>query len=72
MEPHADDDREGQPGAVVIDRGQAGSDELIGVGQPANMTQSELRVDVDLLRNREQDASALEISGRVGSRQQSN
>src|SRR5215472_11688366 len=56
--PDANDDRERQPGAVVIDRGQARSDELIDVGQTADVTQSELRVEVDLLRNREQYSNA--------------
>src|SRR4249919_2044209 len=54
--PYAYHDRKRQPGAVVVDAREVGADELIDVGQTADMPQPELRVEVHLVGNLEQDA----------------
>src|SRR5262245_36608169 len=60
LEPdaHAHDDRERQAGAVVIDAFETGSNELIHYRQAAHVAQPELCGDIDLLRDRKDDAAA--------------
>lgn len=57
LEPdaRADNDRERDAGAVVIDALQARAHQLIDFGQPADTPQSGLHVEVEPLRNRKED-----------------
>src|SRR3954468_412949 len=57
-EPHADDDRERQPGAVVVDVVEPGAHELIHLRKPTDVPQPKLRVEVHPVGNREQHAGA--------------
>src|SRR5262249_35693752 len=52
----ADDDREGGAGGVVVDAFEPGADQLIDLGQAADLSQSELHVDVHLLGHLKQSA----------------
>src|SRR5262245_18597584 len=56
MEAQADDDRESQTRAVVVDVLEPGADELIHLREPADVAQSELAGYVDLIGDANHDA----------------
>src|SRR4030095_2664391 len=66
-EPNADDDRERQSCAVVIEAVEARADELIDLRESADATQPELRVEIQLAGNRDQHAGADAPGERGGS-----